>query len=138
MKLKLVTALQQFKKLFRKNLIVFLGLPILVVLGSIFFFNFTPLTQKASAQTVSEIYPDTSNNIQYIVTAEFGKDRTGGDYRTLTLPSGSDCQLECINDVGCAAYTYIGNTSVCYLKNPATTPNVRNASGTKFVTGVKL
>lgn len=69
MKLKLVVALQQFKKLFRKNILIFLVLLLLLVLGSSVIVNFTPLAQKATAQDVTaQVFPDTSNSQRDITT----------------------------------------------------------------------
>lgn len=50
MKSRLFTHLQHFKNLFQKNLLIFLVVPILVILGSSIIVNFTPLAQKATAQ----------------------------------------------------------------------------------------
>ncbi|WP_100897565.1 PAN domain-containing protein [Nostoc flagelliforme] len=135
MKLRLGAVLQQYNKLFRKNLIVFLGLPLLVVLGSIFFVNFTPLAQKATAQNATaQVLPNSSNSTRYVVTAEFGRDRSGSDYSSFSSASASDCQLACINDSNCAAYVYNVQFPTCNLKNSAPSSYANRA----FITGVKL
>lgn len=50
MKLRLSIPLQRFKKLFLKNLLTFLVVPLLLILSSNIIINFTPLAQKATAQ----------------------------------------------------------------------------------------
>ncbi|MCL6755064.1 hypothetical protein KBT16_30460 [Nostoc sp. CCCryo 231-06] len=75
------------------------------------------------------------------VTAEFGRDRAGSDYRSFTTSSAfaSVCQQSCVNDNRCSAYTYVrpgvqGARAVCYFKSvtPAPTPNSCCVSGVKL------
>ena len=62
--------------------------------------------------------------------AEFGVDRSGGDYRQVEIapdPSGATCQAACEAEKECRAWTYVrpgyvGPAAVCYLKNRITRP----------------
>lgn len=76
MKSGLFTPLQHFKNLFQKNLLIFLVVPLLVILGSSIIANFTPLAQKATAQEAiaqrenTEVFPYSADNQSY--SAIFG------------------------------------------------------------------
>ncbi|MBD2731981.1 hypothetical protein H6G96_38415 [Nostoc sp. FACHB-892] len=71
MKSRLFTHLQHFKNLFQKNLLIFLVVPILVILGSSIIVNFTPLAQKATAQKANtKVFPNSADNQSY--SAIFG------------------------------------------------------------------
>nr|ADO19157.1 hypothetical protein Nfla_5902 [Nostoc flagelliforme str. Sunitezuoqi] len=71
MKSGLFTPLQHFKNLFQKNLLIFLVVPLLVILGSSIIANFTPLAQKATAQEAiaqrenTKVFPNSADNQSY-------------------------------------------------------------------------
>ncbi|MEH1919118.1 PAN domain-containing protein [Nostoc sp.] len=137
MKFRMVAAWQYAKKnfVFPKN-IIFFGLALLLILGFSTIINFTPLAQPATAQTaqISTTIP------RFSVSAEFGRDRAGSDYRSFVIsPYASICQQSCVNDSRCSAYTYVrpgvqGTRAVCYLKSVAPPPTPNNCC----VSGVKL
>ncbi|MCC5625666.1 PAN domain-containing protein [Nostoc sp. CHAB 5715] len=120
MKLKIVAAWQYAKKnfVFPRN-IIFFGLALLLILGFSTIVNFTPLAQPATAQNG----PFPTTILRSTITAEFGRDRTGGDYTAFPIPSfASACQEFCINDIKCNSYTYVRPgvqrpEAVCYLKS---------------------
>lgn len=71
MKSRLLVPLQYFKKLLRKNLFILLVVPLLLILGSSIVVNFTPLSQKATAQGANtQVFPGSANNQSYSVTVE--------------------------------------------------------------------
>jgi hypothetical protein len=67
-------------------------------------------------------------------TEEFGFDRRGDDYATLTARTLSGCQMACRDDARCAAYTFSAREAKCWLKT-----RVNSAQASRdMVTGYRI
>jgi hypothetical protein len=71
--------------------------------------------------------------------AEDRTDRPGSDYVNFTTDSWGDCEVRCMNEQQCRAWTYVrrgiqGPTGRCWLKRgvPAPVGNANMVSGVKF------
>ncbi|HEY9670863.1 MAG TPA: PAN domain-containing protein [Waterburya sp.] len=135
MKAKLLVIWTRLRSVSPKKVLVFLGAALLLALGFSFLGNFTPLVEPVTAQSG----PFPTNIQRYAVTAEIGRDRAGSDFSRFLVSSASSCQEACVNNSGCAAYTYVRPgvqdiQGVCYLKSPAPV----STSNSCCISGVKI
>jgi hypothetical protein len=69
------------------------------------------------------------------LTEEYGFDRRGDDYTSITTRTLGECQAACRNDVRCHAYTFSGRDARCWLKSRSNAQQANRDMVTGYKTG---
>jgi hypothetical protein len=69
------------------------------------------------------------------LTEEYGFDRRGDDYTSITARTLGECQAACRTDARCHAYTFSGRDARCWLKTRANAQQANRDMVTGYKTG---